>query len=353
MDPTASNETRLARLAVSTSAIVENWRFFDRLSGNAECAAVVKADAYGLGAREAARALASIGARTFFTATLGEALAISAEIAGARVYVLNGPGTEDHLSAFGETIRPILNSLEQIARWNARGPAALHVDTGMNRLGLNLSDVSEAARTMGALKPDFVMSHLACAPNRAHPMNAAQRARFIEAASAFPGARLSLSATGGALIGADYHFDMIRPGIGLYGSGDMEEDNPVLAPVARLTAPILQLRDVAAGETFGYGATARAEKAMRAATVAVGYADGFLRSFAGRGYGMIGGAKLPLLGRVSMDLLILDATAAPNAREGDDIEFLGANARLDDVAAAAGTTPYEILTTLAGSVRRA
>jgi alanine racemase len=197
-----------------------------------------------------------------------------------------------------------------------------------------------------------VMSHLACSSDVTHEMNAQQRARFIDAASLFPKAPLSLAATGGALIGGDYHFDLVRIGVGLYGSGSLDADNPKLATAATIDAPILQVRDVDAGDTFGYGATFTATKKMCTATVAIGYADGFLRSLGGRGYGVLAGQKRPILGRVSMDLTILDVTGCAEAAPGAMVEFLGETALLDDVARLAGTASYEILTTFAGTVRR-
>jgi alanine racemase len=199
----------------------------------------------------------------------------------------------------------------------------------------------------------LVMSHLACASDVKHEMNTRQRTRFIEAAKLFPGAPLSLAATSGALIGPDYHFGMIRPGIGLYGSGALDANNPQLAAAATIEAPILQVREVEAGETFGYGATFTAPRKMTTATVAIGYADGLLRSLSGRGYGVVAGRELPILGRVSMDLIILDVSLCAAAQPGVWVQFLGADAPLDEVAALAGTAPYEILTTFAGVVRRA
>jgi alanine racemase len=198
----------------------------------------------------------------------------------------------------------------------------------------------------------LIMSHLACASDVKNAYNATQRLRFRDAASLFPQAPLSLAATSGALIGEEYHFDMIRPGIGLYGSGGLEAHNPPLAAVATIEAPILQVRDAEPGERFGYGATFTAPAKLRAATAAIGYADGFLRSLGGRGYGVLGGKKLPVLGRVSMDLVVLDVSDCPEAAPGAMVEFLGPNAPLDEVAALAGTAPYEILTTFAGAVRR-
>jgi alanine racemase len=344
---------RLARLTVDHAAIVENWRFFKKLAPNAAVSAVVKADSYGLGAVGASRALAQAGARVFFTATSAEALIVRKTLGeGPQIFVLNGP-TADDVAAFSDAkLTPLLNSLDQIKLWNARGAAGLHIDTGMNRLGVGPEELTAA---MGALKEvslALVMSHLACASDVKHEQNAVQLKRFVDAAMLFPKAPRSLAATAGALIGADYHFDLIRPGVGLYGSGGLDADNPKLAAAALIEAPILQVRDVEPGEHFGYGATFTATKKMRTATVALGYADGYLRSLGGRGYGVLGGAKRPILGRISMDLIIIDVTGCAEAAPGAMVEFLGRDAPLDDIAALAGTAPYEILTTFAGTVRK-
>lgn len=334
-------------------AIVENWRFFKQRAPSAATAAVVKADGYGLGAETAARALAEAGARVFFTATLNEALAVRAVLGdGPQILVLNGANANDAESFAGARITPVLNSLAQIKAWAGRGPAALHIDTGMNRLGIGPEELAPAAVALKGASLVLVMSHLACGSQLDHAMNETQRQRFVDAASLFPKAPLSLAATAGALMGAPFHFDLIRPGVGLYGSGGLDADNPSLHAAATIEAPILQVRDVEAGETFGYGATYTAPKKMRTATVALGYADGFLRALGGRGYGFLGGQKRPILGRVSMDLTILDVTGCAEAVSGAMVEFLGANAPLDEVAALAGTAPYEMLTTFAGTVRR-
>lgn len=344
---------RLARLKVDHAAIVENWRFFKKQAPSAAVAAVVKADAYGLGAVGAARVLAQAGARIFFTATFGEATFVRKALGeGPQIFVLNGP-TEDDLAQFGDAkLTPVLNSIAQIKLWDARGVAALHIDTGMNRLGIGPEELTQAMLALKDISPAFVMSHLACGSDLKHPMNAVQLKRFVDAATLFPKAPRSLAATAGAMMGADYHFDLIRPGIGLYGSGGLDAGNPALSTAATIEAPILQVRDVNPGETFGYGASFTAVQKMRTATIALGYADGFLRSLGGRGYAVLGGAKRPILGRVSMDLTIIDVTGCAEAQPGAMVEFLGPNAPLDDVAALAGTASYEILTTFAGTVRK-
>jgi alanine racemase len=348
---------RLARLTVDLAALRANWRRFADLAGEGEAAAVVKADAYGVGVREAAPALALEGARTFFVATLAEALELRDALGDAHtIYVLNGPSDAD-VGAFAPArLFPVLNSLDQIGLWKAagaHGAAALHIDTGMNRLGLPLADVGAARDALARCDVPLVMSHLACASDPAHPLNAAQKDRFLDAAQAFPGARKSLAATAGAYCGRAYRLGLIRPGIGLYGDAGLDGEGEALAAVATLDAPILQIRDIAPGQSVGYGATFVAGVPLRTATIALGYADGYLRAASGRGYGVLAGARCPILGRVSMDLITLDVSAAGAAAEvGARVEMLGPNVPLRDVAAAAQTASYEALTNLAGVARR-
>lgn len=288
----------------------------------------------------------------FFTATSQEAVYVRRALGeGPQVFVLNGPMTD--IAVLQEhKLTPVLNSLAQIKAWDGRGPAGLHIDTGMNRLGIGPEELPHAMSALKETTLALVMSHLACGSDTKHEFNTTQLRRFIDASMLFPRAPLSLSATAGALIGADYHFDLIRPGIGLYGSGGLDTGNPPLAAAATIEAPILQVRDCEPGETFGYGATFTAPQKMRTATVALGYADGYLRSLSGRGYGVLGGAKRPILGRVSMDLIIIDVTGCAEAQPGAMVEFLGPNVPLDELAALASTAPYEILTTFAGAVRK-
>lgn len=288
----------------------------------------------------------------FFTATTQEAVYVRRALGdGPQVFVLNG-ASDDIDVLVANKLTPVLNSLAQIKAWEARGPAGLHIDTGMNRLGIGPEELPHAMSALKDTSLALLMSHLACGSDIKHEFNGTQLRRFIDASMLFPRAPLSLAATAGALIGTDYHFDLIRPGIGLYGSGGLDADNPKLAAAATIEAPILQVRDCEAGETFGYGATFTAPQKMRAATVALGYADGYLRSLSGRGYGVLAGAKRPILGRVSMDLIILDVTGCAEAQPGAMVEFLGPNAPLDDIAELASTAPYEILTAFAGTVRK-
>jgi alanine racemase len=335
---------------VDAAAIAANWRVFQKLGAAAECAAVVKADAYGLGADRAATALAKAGARTFFTATAEEAAQVRVALGeGPAIIALNGPAPGEECLYRDRQITPCLNSLEQAALWAQRPTLApvIHIDTGMNRLGLRPDEVARAASLLGPTKPALVMSHLACASDPAHLLNARQRKTFIEAAKAFPSARLSLSASAGTQLGPAYAFDMIRPGIGLYGWDGMDTPTTPLSICVTLHAPVLQRRSILKGETAGYGATFTAPTDIEAVIVACGYADGFFRTMKGASVGHQG-SQLPILGRVSMDLLIVDATDAPGLLAGDAVELVGETVRVEQLAAAAGTLPYEVFTTLIG-----
>jgi len=348
-----------ATLTIDLAAIAENWRRLSLLCAPAETAAVVKADAYGLGVAHVAPALWAAGARTFFTALPEEAATVR-EVLGpaAAIYCFNGMtgGDADLIRAFA--IRPLLNSPGQIAAARAAArdaplPCGLQLDTGMNRLGLEadeLSAVLDDPQGLDGLAPDLVVSHLACADDPAHPMNAAQAAAFV-AMTAHPRlARLrrSLSATGGALLGPEWRHDLVRPGVGLYGGLPFAE----AAPVVRLSVPILQIRAVAPGEAVGYGAAWRAERETRVATISAGYADGLIRAMSGRARVFHGGRALPARGRVSMDLITVDVTEAPDLAPGDALDLLGPHQGVDALAAAAGTIGYEILTSLGSRYAR-
>jgi alanine racemase len=340
-----------ARLTIDLDALCENWRAFRHAASGTETAAVVKADGYGLGAARVASALKAAGCETFFVAHVEEGLALRKAIGpGPRVFVLNGvlAHEEDEILA-GELI-PVLNDLDQMRRWALLGegaPAALHLDSGMNRLGLSEEDIDEAKDAAEALNLALIMSHLACASDPKSEMNTRQRDRFVQMAAQLPSAPLSLAASAGTLLGHEFHFDLVRPGIGLYGGSPFDDATTDLKPVVTLEAPILQVRDVAAGDSVGYGAAWTAQRKRRLATLAYGYADGFLRSATNRGFGVLDGHACPVVGRVSMDLIVLDVTAAGAAAEpGALVELLGPNAPLDAQAAAAQTIPYELLTNL-------
>ncbi len=338
-----------ATLTIDLAAIRENWRRLAALAGPVETAAVVKADAYGLGASRVAPALMAEGARTFFVALFEEALALRATLGAApAIYCLGGVEAQEVAAAAAHDIRPALDSVDHVALVRGAGlRCALQLDVGMNRLGLEPAELAGLLDGDGAIDDlgvTLVVGHLACADDPAHPANAAQREVF-ETMTAHPrlsGIPRSLGATGGALLGPEWRYDMIRPGIGLYGGLPFREARRVVG----LTVPVIQIREVARGETVGYGATWTARRRTRVATIGAGYADGLPRSLAGRGRAFHDGRALPFIGRVSMDLITLDATEAPDLRAGDTVELLGDAQGLDALADAAGTIGYEILTSL-------
>lgn len=338
---------RCARVRVSCGAIAENWRTIAKLAQQAQAGAAIKADAYGHGLVPTALALARAGCRDFFVASLAEGQAARAALGpGLRIWVLNGlEGQPAALRA--ASLQPILNTLEDVALWGGAGPHALHLDTGMNRLGLSSADWAEAASMTGAHPPALVMSHLACADSAQSPMNARQLALFGEGAARFPDAQKSLVASAGLALGPAYHLDLVRPGLALFGHWGSDQPMPSLAPAMSADAPILQIRKVEAGQSVGYGASHVCKKPAILATIAMGYADGFLRSMSNRGYGALDGVICPIRGRVSMDLTILDVTAAgARARVGAMVEILGPNLNASELAHLGATIPYEVFTSL-------
>ena len=345
-----------AILTVDPAAVVANWRLLAARAAPGAVAAVVKADAYGLGAAALAPALAAAGCRQFFVATPDEALALRPLLPGAFLAVLGGlwPGAEaDFVAA---DITPVLNDLAELDRWRAAAraagralPALLHVDTGLARLGLEAREVAALADDPGLLAGIdilYVMTHLVAADEPDLPIHLAQPARFAAASEKLPAAPRSLANSAGVFLGPAFRSDLARPGAALYGINPTAgPDNP-MRPVARLTAPILQVRDVEAGETVGYNATWRAARPSRIAVLGVGYADGFPRALSNRGAASFDGMRLPLVGRVSMDLTAFDVTDRPGLVPGDRLELLGPARPLAEVAAEAGASPYEILTRL-------
>ena len=335
-----------ARLTVDLDAIATNWRALDGISPpEVETAAVVKADGYGCGAERVGPALARAGARTFFTALPAGAARLR-RILGSEpvIYVLDGFEPEDETTFRTHDLRPVLNSRRQVERWFAACPgmpAAVQIDTGMNRLGMEEVEVPPLP-TDGSVR--LVVSHLACADEPESPFNRAQLLEFGRMAESLspPGAVLSLSATAGILLGPEYHFGLTRPGVGLYGGLPFADAKHVV----ELTVPVIQIRDLAAGEIVGYGASWVAERPSRIATIAAGYADGLIRAIGNRAHAFHGGRPLPIVGRVSMDLITLDVTDAPEIAPGDHVELLGPNQTVDELADAAGTIGYEILTSL-------
>ncbi|MDX5368389.1 MAG: alanine racemase [Alphaproteobacteria bacterium] len=341
-------------LTIDLDALAENWRSLAAKAPHAECGATVKADAYGLGIARVAPALWAAGCRTFFVAHLDEGIALRAILPEATIHVFNGRRAETDAEFVLHRLRPVLNTLEDLDAWAALAgtrdevlPATLHVDTGMSRLGLDrretarLIDAPEIAR---AAHVTAVMSHLARAEDADDPMNAEQLARFEAVRAVLPGVAGSLANTGGVLLGPAYQQDLMRPGIGLYGGEPFVEAEPVVT----LGARILQVREIGAGETVGYGATWTAARPSRIATVACGYADGYIRAAGNRAHGRLAGRDVPMVGRVSMDLITFDVTDAPpeDAHPGALIEMFGPGVRIDRAADAAGTIAYEFLTRL-------
>jgi alanine racemase len=344
-------------LAIDLGAIRANWRTFDELT-NAKTAAVVKANAYGAGTAEAARALEKVGCGIFFVATPGEGAVLRAVLPDTAIYVLGGFTAGSKEEFYENDLIPVLNDLGQVDRWATldvrRGsrPAAVHIDTGMSRLGIHHREVRDLAAsvTREGIQLTLVVSHLACADQPAHPLNSVQLERFSEALRFFPGVEASLSASAGVLLGPDYHFDVVRPGVGLFGGNPMPSRSAFLEHVVSVRAPILQLRCVELGDTVGYGAGYQATRTRRLATVGVGYADGFPRTLGNRGIALVDGVPAPYVGTVSMDSIILDLTGIDSV--GGEAEMLGPGVTVDTLADLAGTIPNEILTGLGGRLVR-
>lgn len=348
-----------ARLTVDLDAIASNYRYLQTLASGASCAAVVKADAYGLGIERVAPVLENAGATDFFVAHVDEGIRLRSVVSEkARITVLHGPrpGASGDCVRYG--LRPVLNSLEQIALWRDEGSrtgalpeAALQVDSGMSRFGLSDADLETLQADKGlvdGLKVGLVMSHLACADTPDHPANQAQKDRLLQMSARLPSAPLSLSASSGIFLGTDYHLDVVRPGAALYGIAPNRTGPNPLSPVVRLQAHVLQIREILPGEGVGYGLTYRPDRVRRIATVAVGYADGFSRHGAGQGCAWFEDIRLPILGRVSMDSLIVDISDVPEGKLGPDmmVDLIGPRRSVDEVAEAAGTIGYEVLTSL-------
>lgn len=354
-----------AVLSVDLQAIRANWRLLRDSAAGAVCAAVMKADAYGLGMAMVAPALAGEGCRVFFTAHLDEGMRLRPLLpADATIYVLHGPppGTAQDFVEHG--LIPVLNDPAQIAEWRSlcrklqrRLPAALQFDTGMSRMGLAPADVDRLLADpawQDEMKPVLVMSHLACADEPAHPVNASQRERFAALRARFAGIPGSLANSSAVFLGPDYRHDLVRPGAALYGINPQPAlDNPLRQAVS-LRARVVQSRSVQAGDIVGYGARYVADGPRRIATIGIGYADGWLRSLSCRGHAYIDEVRVPFAGNVSMDSITLDVTgiAEDRVQPGCEVELLGSRQTVDDVAREAGTIGYEVLTGLGSRFHR-
>ncbi|NTF86645.1 alanine racemase [Agrobacterium rhizogenes] len=356
------------RLTVDLDALVENWRDMAHRSGRARTSAVVKADAYGLGIEDVGEALYLAGARDFFVATADEGATLRLYAPDARIFVLSGiwPGMER--AFFENDLVPVIASEEQLTFWMSvlsdygDYPCALQVDTGFNRLGLPMEDALALADDVSrpaSFAPVLVMSHLACGDDPANPMNRQQLEAFRKVSAAFEGIEASLANSAGIFLGQEYHFDLTRPGIATYGGEAVPGIANPMRPVATAEARIIQTRFVKAGETVGYGRAMQLTRDSRLAIVSAGYADGYMRSQSSGGvplrqtdlpggHGFIAGHRVPVAGRITMDLTIFDITDLPDnlVRAGDYVELFGSNILVDDAARAAGTIGYEMLTSL-------
>lgn len=339
---------RPLRLLLDSDALVSNWRWLRARGGEAACGAAVKADGYGLGAREVVKRLAAAGCRDFFVSTYAEAAALGPLAEELALSVLHGPGVDDMVAAIASPARPVLNSPAQIARWREAGqnrPCDVMIDTGMNRLGLTADEARSGL--LDGLAIDTLMSHLACADEPSHPLNGKQLADFRALCDAVPARRYSLANSAGICLGGAYAFDLTRPGLALYGGVPVPADpeqRAAIRPVARLEAQVVQLREVRAGESIGYGADYVAPQDQPVAVLNIGYADGWFRHLAPIG-ALWNDIELPILGRISMDLT---AIAAPlGLAEGDWVAL-----NLDLPRAAGPLSQYELLTSLGSRFER-
>src|SRR5947199_654865 len=372
LSPEANQAAALATatgvLTVDLDAIVANWRKLEKTAVPAECAGVVKADAYGCGAEQVARALSGAGCKPFFVATLDEARVVRAAAPAAAIYVLDGFFQNTGEAYAKIDCKPVIGDLNELAEWDVfcrrsgwSGGAAIHIDTGMNRLGLTVTEAQGIIPRINAGDHGItlVMSHLACAETLNHPLNAKQLAAFREIAHLFSGVPASLSNSSGIFLGAPFQFDMVRPGAALYGVNPTPEaDNP-MQPVVELKARIVQFRNIERGETVGYGGTWTARRPTRLAIVSAGYADGYFRAASAsdgtRGAEVIvAGKRCPVAGRISMDLMAVDVTDLPPnaARRGHMVTLLGEGITVDELAHHFGTIGYEVLTSLGSRYAR-
>jgi alanine racemase len=349
-------------LIIDLAAIEANWRTLGRELRTVECAAVVKANAYGMGLEPVTATLAKAGCKTFFVADMAEARGVRAQAAEATIYVLHGFSTDWGDALIEINARPVINSTTELAEWDAfvsarswRGGAALHIDTGMRRLGITPDEAVALAPRAQTENHGIalVMSHLACADTPDHPLNETQIKLFRELRMLYANIPASLANSSGIFLGDAAHYDLARPGAALYGVNPTPGKPNPMQGVVELTGRILQIRNVAPDETVGYGATWTAKRATRIAVVALGYADGLLRAGSGSGdhpggSAIVAGQRCPIVGRISMDLTCVDITDVPAGavRRGDYATLVGGDISIDDVAAAAGTIGYEILTRL-------
>ncbi len=348
-----------AQLHIDLAALVANYRALCRIAAPARVSAVVKANAYGLGVGPVAEALVAAGCETFFVSSLAEGLELRLLQPSIRVLVLEGAGG-DVASCLAARLVPVLNTPAEVHEWAVRGgsaPAVLQLDTGMMRAGLDAADVAALTALpspLAALNLMLVMTHLACADEPGHPLNRLQVERFAALRAQLPAAPTSIGNSAGTLLGADFRGDLVRPGLALFGGRPLASGANPMQPVVRLEARVLQVRELHDEATVGYGASARVRPPARIATVGAGYADGYPRALGNRGYAWIAGARVPVIGRVSMDLTTLDVSSlsADAVRVGDTADLLGGGVSLEEAADLAGTVNYELLTRLSTRLAR-
>ena len=336
-----------SRLTVDLGALARNYHTLKSRAAPSECAAVVKANGYGLGANPVAARLLAEGCTTFFVATVAEGIALREVVDVPELYVLCGVSEVEAPRAAEYDLVPVINSAAQLEAWRPyrTRPIAVQVDTGMNRLGFDVDDA--LPERFADFEMALLMTHLACAEEPEHPRNAQQLERFTAVSARFAGVATSIANSAGTLLGPEYRGDVCRPGVALYGASPGAEPLDMLATVATLEAQILQLRRVPAHEPVGYGATGAADGERTIATIGIGYADGLPRTLSNHGYVAALGAGVPIVGRVSMDLTTIDVTGiAGSVRVGDWVELFGPQVPIEDVANLAGTNAYELLTRL-------
>lgn len=334
-----------ARLTVDLDALAHNYRVMVEMAAPAAAGAAVKADCYGLGIEAPTTRLWQEGCRDFFVATIGEAAALRRVLPNAVIHVLNGilPHEVEACRALHAT--PVLNTPEQVTLWQQHGgggDADLMIDTGINRLGVRPEQLMDI--DLSGFSIDILLSHLASADEPEGPLSTAQRERFEAVFAAIPARRRSLANSAGIAEGNHYHFDLVRPGIALYGGIPHPRLDGLIRPVAHVEVQVIQVKTVPAGETIGYNATWQAPAPTRVATLAIGYADGYMRGFSNRGHVVLHGQRCPVIGRVSMDLLTVDISAVPDVTPGDWATVLGQGISLEEAAAWSGLSQYELLT---------
>jgi alanine racemase len=348
-----ANAAPPAELHIDLDALVANYRALCKLAHPARVSAVVKANAYGLGIGPVAAALARAGCETFFVSSLAEGLELRALQPHVQVLLLEGAGGAIDACRAARLV-PVLNTVAEMREWVVQAggePAVVQLDTGMNRAGLDAADVAELASDtalLARLRLDLLMTHLACADEPGHPLNRQQVDRFRTLRALLPPAPTSIGNSAGTWLGPDFRGDLVRPGLALYGGRPLASGPNPMRPVVRLCARVLQLRTLGEAASVGYGASAHLVPSARIATVGAGYADGYPRALGNRGYAVVGGVRVPVVGRVSMDLTTLDVSAlAPGALAvGDRVDLLGGGVPLEDAAELAGTVAYELLTRL-------